>query len=159
LIDIFQREVIVMSPKIMVLHGPNLNMLGEREPRVYGKLTLDDINNMLQERALHLGIELTIRHSNHEGVLVDEIQEAQVECSGLLINPGALSHYSYALRDALQAANIPVVEIHLSNIYSREPFRRHSVISPVVKGVISGFGPRSYLLGLEAVFYLLNESE
>ncbi len=148
-----------MSLKIMLLHGPNLNMLGDREPLVYGSLTLDDINNMLQEKVFNLGIEIDIRHSNHEGDLIDWVQEAQVKYNGLLINPGALSHYSFALRDALQALSLPVVEVHLSNIYSRETFRQHSVISPVVKGVISGFGPQSYLLGLEALIYLLDESE
>lgn len=142
--------------KLMVLHGPNLNMLGQREPEVYGSVTLGEINAMLEEKAGELGVELSVFQSNHEGVLVDLIQEAPVHCRGILINPAALGHYSIALRDALKAVGLPVVEVHLSNIYGREPFRSNSVISPVANGVISGFNLNSYLLGLQALHDLVD---
>ena len=140
-----------MSHRIMVLHGPNLNMLGQREPQVYGNVKLDDINAWIQNKAEQLNLELEIHQSNHEGVLVELIHEAYNHCKAILINPGAFTHYSISLLDALKAVELPIVEVHLSNIYSREEFRRHSVISPVVDGVISGLGPESYLLGLEAI--------
>ncbi len=143
--------------KILVLHGPNLNLLGDREPDQYGNFTLDQINKALEERGLGLQAEVVCFQSNHEGVLVDRIQEAAHQYHGILINPAALTHYSYALRDALAACRLPLVEVHLSNIFAREPFRRHSVISAVAGGVICGLGPDSYVLGLEALIGLIGK--
>lgn len=137
--------------RIMILHGPNLNLLGEREPETYGKITLREINSRLESHAASLGLELEIFQSNHEGILVDLVQEAPRRFKGILINPGALTHYSISLRDAISAVNLPVVEVHLSNIFAREPFRSVSVVSPVVHGVITGLGCDGYLLGLTAL--------
>lgn len=137
--------------RILVLHGPNLNLLGQREPEIYGRWTLAEIDEMLVTQAHKTGTELRIMQSNHEGVLVDAIQDARLWGHGILINAAALTHYSYALADAITATRLPAVEVHLSNIYARESFRHHSVIAPVCVGQISGFGHRSYLLGLMAL--------
>ncbi|MDF5725574.1 MAG: type II 3-dehydroquinate dehydratase [Rhizonema sp. PD37] len=147
------------STSILVLHGPNLNLLGQREPGIYGSLKLVDINSLLKEEAARLHLEIFLMQSNHEGVLVDAIHEALGRHQGILINPGAYTHTSVAIRDALAAVNLPTVEVHLSNIYRREDFRHHSYIAPVAIGQISGFGEQSYLLGLQAlVHHLRNKS-
>jgi 3-dehydroquinate dehydratase-2 len=138
--------------KILVLHGPNLNLLGTREPGVYGRTTLAQVDAMLRDHARRGGHRVECRQSNHEGQLVDWLQAAQREgFAGVVFNPGAFTHYSFALRDAVAAIGLPVVEVHLSNVHGREEFRRHSVIAAVARGQISGFGPRSYLLGFDAL--------
>ena len=138
--------------KILVLHGPNLNLLGTREPGVYGKVTLAEVDRMLREHARRRRDSVECRQSNHEGQLVDWLQAAERErFAGVVFNPGAFTHYSIALRDAVAAIKVPVVEVHLSNVHGREEFRRHSVIAAVARGQISGFGPQSYLLGLDAL--------
>ena len=136
--------------KILVIHGPNLNMLGKRETDVYGNATLDEINNAVKLLAKEIGADVSFFQSNSEGKLIDIIHEAAVAYEAIVINPGGYTHSSVALRDAIAAVNIPAVEVHMSNIYSREEFRHHSFISPVAAGQISGFGVNSYLLGFRA---------
>ena len=138
--------------KILVLHGPNLNLLGTREPAIYGKLTFNEINSAMSAFAHDLGIELTIFQSNSEGALIDRIHSAIGAYDGILINPAAYTHTSVAIRDALSATALPTIEVHLSNIHSREEFRSRSFIAPIAVGQISGFGLDSYLLGLRAIF-------
>lgn len=142
-------------PNVLVLHGPNLNLLGRRRPEVYGSMTLAEIDRRLEARAGELELALRIVQSNHEGELIDTLHGAIDWAAAVLINPGALTHTSVALRDAIEAVGKPAVEVHLSNIYSREPFRHVSLLSPVCVGQVAGFGWRSYLLGLEAVAGLL----
>jgi 3-dehydroquinate dehydratase II len=135
--------------KILVLHGPNLNALGRREPEVYGHTTLAQIDDALRERAAAGGAALLAFQSNHEGALIDLLQQEGWDADGIIINPGALTHYGLALRDALAALAAPIVEVHLSNVYRREPFRHTSVVAPVATGQIAGLGWRGYLLALE----------
>lgn len=141
--------------KILILHGPNLNLLGTREPEVYGSMTLDDINARLVELGEELGVEVTCLQSNHEGALIDALHEARTWADGVVFNAGAYTHTSIALRDAISAIQIPVVEVHLSNVYAREEFRHTSMISAVCRGKVTGFGWRSYALGLRALVDLL----
>ena len=133
------------------MHGPNLNLLGQREPGIYGSATLEDINRLLEQEAQKLQVKISILQSNHEGALVDAIHSGWGQHQGILVNAGAYTHTSVAIRDALAAVNLPTVEVHLSNIYRREAFRHHSYIAPIAIGQISGFGSDSYLLGLKAL--------
>lgn len=140
---------------ILVLHGPNLNLLGQREPDIYGSATLTGVNEQLEQKAQELEVKVSILQSNHEGALIDAIHNAQGLYQGILINAGAYTHTSIALRDAVSAVRIPAVEVHLSNIYRREVFRHHSLLAPVVLGQISGFGSESYILGMQALVHHL----
>jgi 3-dehydroquinate dehydratase-2 len=135
--------------KILVLHGPNLNMLGRRQPEIYGSMTLAQIDEQLQLAAQAAGATLLIRQSNHEGALIDVLQAEGWDTDGVVINPGALTHYGLALRDALAALSAPIIEVHLSNVYRREPFRHTSVVAPIATGQIAGLGWRGYLMALE----------
>ncbi|MCX5709068.1 MAG: type II 3-dehydroquinate dehydratase [Candidatus Omnitrophica bacterium] len=141
--------------KILVIHGPNLQLLGSREPQVYGTLALKDINSQLKLLAAKNKVSLSIVQSNHEGEICDLIGSAKNKFAGILINPAAYTHTSVAVRDAIAGCGVPCVEVHLSNIYTREAFRQKSLISPVVKGTILGFGAKSYYLGLLALLDLL----
>jgi 3-dehydroquinate dehydratase-2 len=143
---------------ILVLHGPNLNLLGQREPEVYGATSLAEIDAQLSRLATASGARVRSLQSNHEGVLVDAIQSAVEQDQGILINAAAYTHTSVALRDAIAAVSLPVIEVHLSNIYRREPFRHYSYLAPVVIGQISGFGPESYFLGLQALLSYLRQT-
>src|SRR4029453_18993509 len=143
-----------MTDTVFVLNGPNLNLLGTREPRIYGTQTLADISTTLEQRAKSLKFNLDIRQSNHEGVLVDWLQEALAKASAVCINGGAYAHTSVAIRDAVAALPIPVIEVHMSNVYAREHFRRQSMIAQVARGSIAGFGALSYVLALDAAAHL-----
>ncbi len=138
-------------PCILVLHGPNLNLLGLREPELYGSTTLGAIDQALAERAGVLGFRVECHQSNHEGVLIDLLHGARVRCAGVIVNPGGLTHTSVAIRDAIAAVGLPTVEVHVSNVAAREDFRRVSLVAPVCMGTISGFGARSYRLALDAL--------
>lgn len=140
---------------IAVVNGPNLNLLGSREPGIYGSRTWEEVKDDLQGKAEELGLELEFFQSNHEGAIIDYLQTLKGRAAGLIINPGALTHYGYSLRDALADMDIPKVEVHISNIYAREEWRKTSVVSPVVRGVISGLGTQGYMLALQAVARLL----
>jgi 3-dehydroquinate dehydratase-2 len=144
-----------LQKRILVIHGPNLNMLGQREPEIYGDQSLDDINAQLKKLGDELNLELETFQSNHEGEIVSRIQQALGTCNGILINPAAYTHTSIAIRDALSLLDIPVVEIHLSNIYKREPFRHKSLIADIAAARISGFGAQGYLLGLKGLAGLI----
>ena len=137
--------------KVLVMHGPNLNLLGEREPGIYGTDTFESINKEITAKANDLGFECEVFQSNSEGALIDKLHAARLDCAGVVLNAGAYTHYSYAIRDAIAAIKIPVIEVHISNVHSRDEFRNNSVISPVCAGVIAGFGKNSYSLGLIAL--------
>lgn len=141
--------------RILVIHGPNLNLLGEREPEIYGRATLAEIDERLRREGEDLGLAVEVFQSNHEGALIDRVHEEIGRCDGILINPGGLTHTSVPLRDALAAAGVPVLEIHLSNLFAREEFRRQDLIAPVCAGLVMGLGPVSYLAGLWALHHLL----
>ncbi|CCQ94452.1 3-dehydroquinate dehydratase, type II [[Clostridium] ultunense Esp] len=143
--------------KIQVIHGPNLNLLGQREPEIYGRMTLEEIDNRLSRLGKELGCEVFSSQSNHEGEIVDLIQKAGQQVQGILLNPAAYTHTSVAIRDAIAAVGLPTVEIHLSNIHKRESFRHHSFISPVAIGVIVGFGAYGYEMGLRALVHYIRE--
>lgn len=144
------RKTHARGRRILVLHGPNLNLLGEREPEIYGRVTLRQIDAELRRLGVDLGLEVDTFQSNSEGALVDRIQAARGQYQALVINPAAYTHTSVAIRDAIQMLGIPVVEVHLSNVYRREPFRHHSTVADIVDGRIMGFGPDSYYLALRA---------
>jgi 3-dehydroquinate dehydratase II len=144
---------------ILVLHGPNLNLLGRREPGIYGTTTLAEIDANLIEAAAARGVEVVSFQSNYEGAIIDHIQRDGWIASGIIINPGALTHYSIALRDAIAAVPAPAIEVHLSNVAAREPFRHHSVIAPVARGTIAGLGPHGYLLALQYLIDMIEAEE
>jgi 3-dehydroquinate dehydratase-2 len=143
---------------LLVLHGPNLNLLGKREPEIYGKLTLEEINGKLGEYCQDLQVDLQAVQSNHEGVLIDTLQDANRWAQGIVFNPAGYTHTSVALRDTIAAIEIPVIEVHLSNIYAREPFRHQSLLSAVCQGTITGFGWYSYILALQALINQLRDN-
>jgi 3-dehydroquinate dehydratase-2 len=144
-----------MAVTVFVLNGPNLNMLGVREPSIYGGKTLEEIGNDCTAAGKAIGFAVDFRQTNHEGELVDWIQEAASKAGGIVLNPGAYTHTSVAIHDAIRAAGRPVIEVHLSNIFAREPFRQHSYVSPVAAGVICGLGPAGYILALDALKHLI----
>ncbi len=148
-----------MGPTILILNGPNLNLLGAREPEVYGRQTLGEIEAMCVEKGKELALEVDFRQSNNEGELVEWIQQARGSAAGIVINAGALTHTSVAILDALRAVELPVAEVHLSNIFRREPFRRHSYVAEAARGVICGFGGQGYALALEAMARLVDDGE
>lgn len=137
--------------KILIINGPNLNLLGEREPSVYGENSLSSINSKIENHAKNLGISTAFFQSNHEGEIIDQIHNARMNFDSIVLNAGAFTHYSYAIRDAISAVKIPVVEVHLSNVHAREDFRKNSVIAPVCVGSISGFGENSYIIAIDAL--------
>lgn len=143
---------------ILIINGPNLNMLGTREPEIYGSTTLSDINERIQRCADEAGVAVAFFQSNHEGAIVDKIQEAMGRYAYIILNAGAYTHYSVAIRDSIAAIDVPVIEVHMSNIYTREEFRHHSVIAPVAMGQISGFGAESYLAALYTAIAKLREA-
>ena len=143
--------------RILVVHGPNLNLLGARQPEIYGTVTLAEIDAAIERAAQERNAEVRTYQSNSEGALIDALHEARSWADAVIINAGAYTHYSYAIADALAAVNLPAVEVHLSNIYARDQWRRHSVLAPVVTGSICGFGPRGYILALDAVLDLMND--
>lgn len=145
--------------RVLILNGPNLNMLGQRESDVYGSITLSEIDALLSEQAAELGVQVTFAQSNHEGELVERLQAANGDCDAVVFNPGAFTHYSYALRDAVACCGVPVIEVHLSNIAGREEFRRESVIAPACAGQVTGLGALSYRLGLIAAAELAESAE
>ena len=140
-----------MIKKILVIHGPNLNLLGEREPGIYGSTGIDELNKNIIARANEQGLECEIFQSNHEGAIIDKLHAARLKFDGVIINAGAYTHYSYAIRDAIAAIKIPCIEVHISNVFSRDEFRSKSVIAPVCKGSICGFGFGSYYLAVIAM--------
>ncbi len=144
--------------RVTVLNGPNLNLLGSREPGVYGRATLDQVESLVRAEAAHLGVVIEWFQSNHEGALIDQIQSLPGRAEGLVLNAGAYTHTSVAIRDALLAVRIPFVEVHLSNVFAREDVRRHSLVADLALGVIAGFGPQSYLLGLRALTARLTDA-
>jgi 3-dehydroquinate dehydratase-2 len=147
-----------MAATIFILNGPNLNMLGKREPALYGTGTLADIEAMCASRARELGVRIDFRQDNREGILVDWLQEAGDKAAGIILNAGAYTHTSIAIHDAIRGAGLPVIEVHLSNIFARESFRHHSFVSPVAKGMICGLGPQGYVLALEALTTIISAS-
>jgi len=138
--------------RILLIHGPNLNMLGQRQPEIYGRVSMKKINELCRQKAEELGCELVIMQSNHEGFIIDFLQENFGNCDGIIINPGALTHYGLALRDALESMRVPIVEVHLSNVYAREEWRHKSVIAPIALGQIIGFGYRGYTAALQLLY-------
>ena len=145
--------------KVLVVYGPNLNRLGKRDPEQYGTITMEEINRALEERAAELKTEITFFQSNSEGSLIDMLQEESAGADGIIINPGALTHYGLSLRDALADADLPIVEVHLSNIHARERFRRKSVVAPIAQGQIAGLGWRGFILALEYLAEALKDTE
>lgn len=146
-----------MKKKILVIHGPNLNLLGEREPGIYGEVSFENLNKMIMAKADELGAECEIFQSNHEGEIIDKLHEARKSFDGVAINAGAYTHYSYAIRDAIAAIKIPCIEVHISNVFARDSFRSNSVIAPVCKGSISGFGLDSYMLAITGLCNMIEK--
>ena len=144
--------------KVSLIHGPNINLLGSREPQVYGRDSFDEINRRIKARGQQLDLEVRIFQSNHEGEIIDAIQDARTWADGVVINPGAFTHYSYAIRDAITAVRLPTIEVHLTNVHAREEFRHHSVIGAVVTGQIIGLGTMGYSLALEAIKEIVEQS-